>query len=485
VWTCTPDGAARYLSKQFLDFVGLPAEELLRDGWTRCLHPDDRESVVETWAHAVTTRTPYRAEYRLRRHDGAYRWFEARAVPLYDASGAIVQWFGSNTDIHEQRETRDALHAERQRLRNLAMASPEMLHSVNASPEGHVTFPYVSPAFTRLFGISAEQLAKDASPLLALYHPDDAEGVRVAVEASIRDLSAWRHEWRVLIPGRGEVWIECHSMPVREPDGSVTWHGSMSDVTQRKRAEQEIRRLNAELEQRVQSRTAELERANRELEAFSYSVSHDLREPLRAMHGFSRALDEDFGAALPPDGKRYLAAVRSAATRMGRLIDDLLEFSRLGRQPLKRRIVATRTLVEECLREFQNPDAQREITLGELPPCHADPALLRQVFANLLSNAFKYSRGRNPAKVEIGARRNESGETVYFVRDNGSGFDMRYVDRLFGVFQRLHRQEQFEGTGVGLAIVQRIIARHGGRVWAESAPDQGATFSFTLGRDET
>ena len=478
VWTCDAAGASNYTSKQLLAFVGAPDDALLGDHWGEPIHPDDRAAATAAWRNAVQTGQEYRTEFRLRRHDGVYRWCEARAVPLYDQAGAIVQWFGSNTEIHEQREVHEALRAEKLRLEKMAAASPQMLHSVTATPDGRITFPYVSPALTRLFGLSAEQLAEDGMLLIRMYHPDDAEGVRLAVEESTRTFSPWRHEWRIIIPERGEVWVEGHSMPVLGADGSVTWHGSLNDISERKRAEQEILSLNAQLEARVRERTAELESANRELEAFSYSVSHDLREPLRAMNGFSRALTEDFGHSLPAEAQRYLSAVRGAAARMGQLIDDLLAFSRLARLPLKRRTVETKQLVAECLLELTPSKAH--VTVGELYPCQADPALLRQVFMNLLSNAFKYSRHREPAVIEVGSLRDDQGNAVFYVRDNGSGFDMSYASKLFGVFQRLHRQEEFEGTGVGLAIVQRIVTRHGGRVWADAALEKGATFSFTL-----
>jgi len=478
VWTCDAQGAANYMSRQLLAFVGMAEERLLGDQWGQAIHPDDRALAAETWRNAVQAGIEYRAEFRLRRHDGVYRWCEARAIPLYDNGGSIVQWFGTNTDIHDQREVREALSAERLRLQKLAAASPQMLHSVTMTAEARVTFPYVSPAVTRLFGLTPEQLAEDGMLLVRMYHPDDAVAVRQSVEKSARTLSPWRQEWRVVIPDRGEVWIEGHSMPVLGPDGSVTWHGTLNDISERKQAEQEVKRLNLELEARVQARTAELESANRELEAFSYSVSHDLREPLRAMSGFSRALVEDFKDSLPPEAQRYLGAVVGAAARMGQLIDELLAFSRLARTPLKLRSVDTNGLVEQCLLELNR--GQAEVTVDELFPCQADPALLRQVFMNLLSNAFKYSRHRTPPRIEIGSHRDEQDKAVFYVRDNGTGFDMSYSSKLFGVFQRLHRQEDFEGTGVGLAIVQRIVTRHGGRIWADAAPDKGATFSFTL-----
>jgi signal transduction histidine kinase len=246
--------------------------------------------------------------------------------------------------------------------------------------------------------------------------------------------------------------------------------------------ESEVRQLNLELEERVARRTADLQAANRELEAFSYSVSHDLRAPLRAVDGFSQAALEDYGAQLPEEGRRYLQTIRDGAQRMAVLIDDLLTFSRLGRLPLRKQAIDMSKLAHEALGGLEELRTGRtiDVRIGELLPCQGDPALLKQVWVNLLSNAVKYSRKRDAAVVEIGARR-DSGETIYSVSDNGSGFDMQYADKLFGVFQRLHRAEEFEGTGVGLAIVKRVIHRHGGRVWAEAAVDRGATFCFTLG----
>jgi len=245
----------------------------------------------------------------------------------------------------------------------------------------------------------------------------------------------------------------------------------------------------------VRLRTAQLEASNKELESFSYSVSHDLRAPLRAMDGFSRILLEEYRTQLPEKAQRYLDFVRDGASHMGNLIDGLLSLSRLGRQELKRRPVEVRDIVRQAKDDLREDFAGSavEFVVGTLPSCHADPLLLRQVFVNLLSNALKFSRQREKVRIEIGAL--EACEAarapalssldphcwVYYVRDNGVGFDMRYAEKLFGVFQRLHRQEEFKGTGIGLATVQQIVRKHAGQVWAEAEVGKGATFYFTIG----
>lgn len=236
-----------------------------------------------------------------------------------------------------------------------------------------------------------------------------------------------------------------------------------------------------ELEQRVQQRTKELEAANREIEGFSYSVSHDLRAPLRAIGGFARMLEEDCGTQVDEHGKRYIAVIQENTAKMGQLIDDLLAFSGLSRKSVEPALIDMEGMAKSVLEEqtAANPGRTFQVRVGALPSVRGDRAMMKQVFVNLLSNAVKYSRGRDPAVIEVDAA-DEGAELRYWVKDNGVGFSMEYVKKLFGVFQRLHTPKQFEGTGVGLALVQRIIHRHGGRVWAEAAPEQGATFTFVL-----
>ncbi len=246
----------------------------------------------------------------------------------------------------------------------------------------------------------------------------------------------------------------------------------------------EIRRLraeNLELTERVRNHTEELEAAYKELEAFSFSVPHELRNSLTVISGFSTMLAERHRESLPPEGRRMLDQVIGQARHMNQLIDDLLRFSRLGRQPVSSRPVAMAPLVHRVLEELRESSPERigELYVQDLPDCLGDEALLRQVLTNLFSNAIKFTRRRKPARIEVGYRR-EPREIVYFVRDNGVGFDMRFASNLFGMFQRLHSQDEFEGTGIGLSIVQRIVERHGGRIWVDAAPDQGATFYFSL-----
>jgi light-regulated signal transduction histidine kinase (bacteriophytochrome) len=244
-----------------------------------------------------------------------------------------------------------------------------------------------------------------------------------------------------------------------------------------------VKRNAEELEIRVRERTSALEAANKELESFSYSVSHDLRSPLRAIDGFSRIVLEDYAAALDAEGRRLLGVIRDNARKMGQLIDDLLEYSRLGRKPLASAEIDMKRLVEEVLGELPaSGGSPPRLEVGVLPPARGDATLLKQVWANLLANAVKFSAGREPPVIEVSGRENGA-QCVYCVKDNGAGFDMRYHEKLFNVFQRLHREDEFEGTGVGLAIVQRVVSRHGGRVWAEGIVDAGAAFYFSLPKE--
>jgi len=273
-----------------------------------------------------------------------------------------------------------------------------------------------------------------------------------------------------------EFPIEISLGPLETEEGILV-SAAIRDITKRKLAEEEIQKLNRDLERRA----SELEAANNELEAFTYSVSHDLRAPLRHIDGFSQLLVEEYGPQLPEEVRRYLSRIQGGARQMGQLVDDLLNLARISRKEIKLQVTGLGSVVEQVVSELKPETGERAIDwkIELLPFVECDPALMKQVFANLLSNAVKYTRPRERAVIEVGSM-NGNGQPAVFVRDNGVGFSMKYADKLFGVFQRLHRAEDFEGTGVGLAIVQRIIHKHGGRVWVEAELDKGATFYFTL-----
>jgi PAS domain S-box-containing protein len=278
------------------------------------------------------------------------------------------------------------------------------------------------------------------------------------------------------------AWIEVSAGPMKDKEGAVSGGvAAFRDITQRRSDEREIRKLNDGLELRVEQRTAQLVAANEELESFSYSVSHDLRAPLRHIGGFSKLLVEEFGPTLDPTAQQYLERIQAGALKMGVLVDELLNLARVGRQALSLQPCQLNAMVAEMIAMLQ-PDIegrQVEWKIADLPEMDCDPVLVRQVFQNLLTNALKFTRPRARAVIEVGYK-DEDGQPVFMVRDNGVGFSMKYVDKLFGVFQRLHGADEFEGTGIGLATVQRIVRKHGGRVWAEAEPDKGATFHFTL-----
>jgi PAS domain S-box-containing protein len=349
------------------------------------------------------------------------------------------------------------------------------------TPEGR--FLDASPSLARILGYeSPRQLVAtitDAAQQLYL-RPQDREFVFQAL-AEKGELSGFETQFK---KRNGDVmWVMISVKAVRDENNALHYfQGFAVDITERKRVEEDIRRLNQELEQRVVDRTVQLEAANKELEAFAYSVSHDLRAPLRHTTGFLELLQKKSVTALDDQGRHYMDAISDSTQKMGQLIEDLLSFSRMGRQALSRRAVDLKKLVRGVIDDCGAEDADRTIDwrIGDLPTVEGDAALLRMVLVNLIDNAVKFTRSREKARIEIASLPGRTSEAVIFVCDNGVGFDMAYADKLFGVFQRLHSADDFEGTGIGLANVRRIIARHGGRVWAEGKPEQGATFYFAL-----
>jgi PAS domain S-box-containing protein len=331
-----------------------------------------------------------------------------------------------------------------------------------------------------LYGWTADEaLGKRAHDLLHTIFPAPLEEINANLLRSGRwegDLVHTKRDGaKLTVASRWALQRDDHGQP------SVILETN-NDITERNRAQEEIRKLNEELEQRVIERTRDLEAANKELEAFAYSISHDLRAPLRHMSGFAELLQKHAASMLDEKARRYMVIILESTKRMGELIDDLLTFSRIGRAEIQKTLVSMDQLVREVLTEVQQEADGDKINwrIGALANVYGDRSMLRVALVNLLSNAVKFTRKRDPAEIEVGCSNGNRNEVVFYVKDNGVGFDMKYVNKLFRVFQRLHRAEEFEGTGIGLASVQRIIQRHGGRIWAEGEVNRGASFYFTI-----
>ena len=420
------------------------------------------------------------------RQDGSRFWADAVVTALRDDAGQLIGFSKVVRDLSERRRIEDAAQESKDHL-SLAVEAAG-LGTWDYNP---VTGQAIwSARCKEAFGLPPDAQAS-SEQFLQRVHPEDRSRVEEVIHKAMDPNGTGRYEndYRVLWQDGTVRWIISKGKVFfREIDSTrqpVRFIGILLDVTERRKSEQaladQIRRFNAELEQRVAQRTALLEIANKELEAFSYSVSHDLRAPLRHIDGFADLLRHSLGERLDPTNREYLHIITESTHQMGKLIDALLAFSRMGRTAMHRSKVNMKHLIDAARHDLRYDMEGRKIEwmIGVLPEVTGDPSLLRQVFLNLLSNALKYTRTRDLARIEIGATETEH-EKIFFVRDNGIGFDMQYADKLFGVFQRLHGAAEFEGTGIGLANVRRIIQRHGGRTWAEAKPDRGATFYFSL-----
>jgi len=397
-----------------------------------------------------------------------------------DEIAVLIEAFNEMLSQIQERDT--ALQQAHERL-NLALKSSGVGTWSWDIDAGALTWDdYMAP----LFGLEPGAFSGKYEDFRKLLQPADRDCLGRAVADADTVSGSYNTEFRIkhkddslhVISARGKVHRDESGRPVRMT--GVCW-----DITERQRAEEQIRELNQTLERRVADRTSELEAANKELEAFTYSVAHDLRAPLRHIQGFSAALTEDFGPRLEPGAIEHLTRIVESTRHMGCLIDDLLSLAHVGRQELRLQATGLNSIVKEVLRDVANETQGRNIEwrIADLPFVDCDPGLVKQVFYNLFANAAKYTRPRNPAIIEA-AHTSLNGQSVIFVKDNGVGFNMKYASKLFGVFQRMHRREDFEGTGVGLATAQRIVHKHGGRIWAEAELDKGATFFFSLAPPE-
>jgi PAS domain S-box-containing protein len=449
------------------------------------IHPEDLPGLTDRVGQAIAARSFYHHEYRVVWPDGSLHWISGRGRTFQNEAGEPVRMAGTVMDITARRAAQErerALRAEQTRLLERLQLVLESMPIGCVIYDDAFLISFWNPAAERIFGYRADEVI-GRSPAGILV-PADAWERAEEVNRRIRGRERVGGIMTLKARDGRAVICEWQRTPLHDADGAFIGSLSMiQDVTARVQAEQEIQRFNTELEQRVAQRTAALETANRDLESFSYSVSHDLRAPLRHIDGFVRLLTKREAERLDPTSQRYLQVIAEASQRMGLLIDDLLHLSRVGRTEIQPQPVALAELVWSVIDEI-NAAASRSVEwqIEPLPTVRADPRLLRIALVNLVSNAVKYSATRATPRVTIGSLPDDGQDATFFVRDNGVGFDMEYVGKLFGVFQRLHRDDEFEGTGIGLATVHRIVTRHGGQVRAQGEVGRGATFFVTLPR---
>jgi len=470
------DTSRLWVSEQIDRISGFPASKFIGDQsfWISRIHPDNRDLVLKKY-ETIYQKGSVVIEYLWQCADGSYRWFINQAVLLRDEQGDPKEIIGTWRDITDRKQAEAELRESKEELQTIYEG---MVDGVLIADTDTKKFVHANTAICRMLGYSETELL---SMSVNDIHPKDSLSY-------VSDIFKEQAEGKIDF---------AHSLPCLRKEGTIFYAdvgtrlitykghsclvGFFHDITERKQTEEKIRKFNEELEERVIQRTTQLEAANKELESFSYSVSHDLRAPLRAIDGFSRILFEDYVEKFDDEGKRLVNIIRGNTKKMSNLIDDLLALSRIGRKDIGHADIEMDKLVKAVFDEIKatTPEKKIQFNVKPLPSARGDAGMIHQVFVNLLTNAIKFTRLKETPIIEVGGYVEDS-ENVYYVKDNGVGFDMRYKDKLFGAFQRLHDGETFEGTGIGLAIVQRIISRHYGRLWAEGKVDEGATFYFTL-----
>jgi PAS domain S-box-containing protein len=456
-----------------------PKDETSVEIGLRFFQGESRKKIEAAVKDAMENSKPYDLELEMITAKGNHKWVRTIGQPI-EKNGTVIKLMGSFQDITERRRAEEEIRQLNAVLHQFKDTLDQTLDCVFMFQPDTLRFTYVNEGAKRQVGYSeAEMLQMTPVDIKPEFSQEQFQRVLQplidGVRPSITLQTVHRHKNGHDIP------VEIFLQLVRLKDLEPRFVAMVSDITERKRAEDEIHRLNTDLERKVIERTAQLEAANKELESFSYSVSHDLRAPLRGIDGFSQALVEDYADKLDDQGKGYLQRVRAASQRMAELIDDMLKLARVTRAPLQRQAVDLSSLAHSIIAELQRTQPQRSVDIVIEPDLNAsgDPRLLRVLLENLLGNAWKFTGKQPRPRIELGAR-HDNGMPVYFVRDNGAGFDIKYAHKLFGAFQRLHTVTEFPGTGIGLATVQRIVHRHGGRAWAEGAEGHGATFFFTL-----
>jgi PAS domain S-box-containing protein len=471
------------VNTKFAEIAGRTIAELAHIDWTSITHPDDSQKYLDNMALLNAGRIQgFQMEKRYLHPDGSSVWISMTVAPVNVENKAHPRHLCMIQDITKHKRLEKVLQDSEDAYRTVADFTFDWEYW--QAPDG--TLRYISPSCELHSGYSREEFLHDTGLIERIIHPDDlnefSKHQRVVPDEALQP-HQHQIEFRITTKSGEERWIGhvCQSVY----DGESNYLGqraSNRDITDRKHAEAIINQLQTELEQRVTERTAQLKLSYQEMESFAYSVSHDLRAPLRSIDGFSLALLEDYGDSLDEGGKDYLRRIRCATQKMAQLIDDILKLSRITRCELTLETVNLTKMAEIIADELQGAEPERkvEFVIAKGLKTRGDSALLKVVLDNLLGNAWKFTGSHAEARIECGSAKVD-GKTAFFIRDDGAGFDVKYADKLFVTFQRLHTEQEFSGTGIGLSLVQQIIHRHGGRVWGEGAVEHGATFWFTIG----
>lgn len=462
-------GEVIYVSPSASNIDGFSAEELIGKKGLGQVHPEDISKAMKMMEDAFNTPDkPVYSQHRIRHKKGHWIWTEGTMTNLLhdpDINALVVNF----RDITARKEAEENLISSEKQFRSSLDTMLEGIQIISFDWR----YVYVNDAVARQGKYPKEELM--GHTMMEKYPGIENTELFSVLRYCMSERVSKHMENEFSYPDGSKDWFELNIQPV--PQGILILS---INITERKKAEEKIKKLNDELEQKVKERTSQLESVNKELEAFTYSVSHDLRAPLRAVNGYARIVEEDYSTVLDDEGKRLLYVIQDNARKMGALIDDLLAFSRLGKKGLQKTDLDMNKLAEGALFELnKSVHYHAKVKIGRLHPASGDYGLISQVMINLLSNGIKYSSKKKNSLVEINSEKKDNC-TIYSVKDNGVGFDMQYAHKLFGVFQRLHKIEEFEGTGVGLAIVERIVKKHGGKVWAEAKLNKGAAFYFSL-----
>lgn len=447
--------------------------------WKSLLHPEDVEGATVTVFREIERKGQFNAEFRLKNKKGEWQWIIGRGMTFQsDVQGKPTRMLGTHVDITERKKAEHALAELSERLRLATEVGGIGIWDWNVQDD----ILLWDDMMYSLYGVKKKKDSFSNNVWRNSLHPEDRDRAADELQKAIDGVSEYDSEFRILVDRNRVRWIKAKAAVSRDAEGkAVRVLGVNWDITALKEAQESVLQLNRELEKRVDERTAQYAASIRELEAFAYSVSHDLRAPLRIIDGYSQILADEHTSALNEEAHKLLQVIRAYAQKMDFLITDILSISRLSRTEMSFNHIAMRSLVEKVYRETVLEDIRNEFVLDlhELHDCKGDIMMIRQVWMNLLSNAVKYSMKSDEKIIEI-LSLEEQNEIVYYIKDRGVGFNTRYKSKLFGVFQRLHRADEYEGNGVGLAIVKRIIERHGGRVWADSNEPKGAIFAFSM-----